>query len=388
MVKIIWSSIILLCLTLILSNTSEGVTLGMSLSDLDFQKMPPDTSATRSILLSTDSKDILTVDILIDGPLEGWMTIPETAIVSKGNPTRLELTLTIPENAARGAYTGRLRITPRQPESTQSALQILPGLIGTISLEVIDSSSQLCRVTKVRFTQERGVLIINPTISNLAVNDLTVEMETRFESEGVTERERHRLGTIGGSETKELRVSFRALETLKDQPLTIMIPVCGYERTHSVSYQLERAFGKDGIFISMNLSPEVNKGNPLQVIGIFQNTASDSYEVTFIGRATSEDGDLVELQSEKLIVGPGETVPFTTFVTLADEGTWLIEGKFHYGNWESMERGKTVKVIEGSTDQNGEGFQPWLIVLAIGSLMLIVVIAIVRIIKRNLSNKK
>ena len=84
--------------------------LNTDTDSIHFGTTLPGTSANREIVLNTDKN--ITVNLKLSGNISSFIKIPENNfILSKNMQKSIKLTSVIPLNAAKGVYTGILKIT-------------------------------------------------------------------------------------------------------------------------------------------------------------------------------------------------------------------------------------------------------------------------------------
>ena len=90
----------------------ERLVFNLDKDKVYFGKVPPGSSSSRDIILKHSYDSAIIVKIEKYGEISNWIDVGATnRIISGGREEKISLTVSVPENASYGNYTGQIKIS-------------------------------------------------------------------------------------------------------------------------------------------------------------------------------------------------------------------------------------------------------------------------------------
>ncbi len=362
---------ILICL--LVMGTAAALSIGISPGRVQFAGVLKGGYAERQVSISTNVEDQLTGHFQSSGPIKGWLSFNPNGtdmVLSNGNPYKLTIRVEPPVDTPTGNYSGYIEfITDGVADIEGRAGGVVKAaVILIVNVEVTGDQHIECRTggfsildVEQGFPLELRLSVINdgnvrlnPTISVDVWDQMQETRMLRTQLEGdlilpttqedLFEQISHSLG-IG-----QYWATVRAEECDVEQLLTFNIVEKG-------------AIADSGVLHSLLNKPWINLGETVEVLAEFQNTGKRSVDAQFKGAIRKDDSIVKIIETDQLIVPPGETVSFPILFTPYEEGRYVLSGRVVYNKKLTFEKSTIINVMQQGVEPQTESYLALLLYL-------------------------
>jgi hypothetical protein len=124
--------------------------------------------------------------------------------------------------------------------------------------------------------------------------------------------------------------------------------------------------GKSGLLRAILHAPRAQAGRPVEVTIRFENTGNVTIgDARFLGSVAQGDETRGVLETQSLVVRPGETVDFTAFFTPEGAGEHVLKGRVVYDGFQTP-LSESLLTVEGAATGSRTPLPPLLVVAALG----------------------
>jgi hypothetical protein len=382
----------ILLLLLLLPN-AHAVAIGVNRASLSFTEVLRGGYAEEVIVVTTDSPDLISGEVLVSGEAGEWLNYTEEFNFSSSQPYNLKIAVQPPIDAQVQSYTVNLSIL------TGSLARDGGGRIGTatrasfrvpVTIEMTGTERVACTVGGITVQDmERGepmtvdVSIVNR--GNVRINpQVNVEVfdQLRAKSFGTKSIEfgSRILPTVLSSATRQFNFDLQP----EQYWAAVSVPECSYSTLVTFDVLEPGSIKDDGDFIRIDAPAWGNTGDIIPIKAIFRNKGARGVRAQFKGTISRIDNEQIVkvINSEEYIVDPGVTAEIQTFFNPTEGGQYKISGKVYYNSKLTSER-ETLVNINGAPV--GQGGTNWTLIVL---LLMVVVALILLILIRKRKNAK
>ncbi len=327
----------LIVLTLLEPAITDAVGVGVSPAIVYFDNMLRDGYAERIITVSVSAAQQVPVSVSAGGEIASWLNFSSQFIAQPGQPYKLKLIIRPPADVANGVYGGSMKVTTSDLGNVTSEVGsvVQAGVEFPISVTVTDRQIKECKAGGANAASaEKDEPVI---FSYSVLNEGNVRIRPPV-SVVVWDQEQ----LLVQLPTDELEIGqywadFSVTECLFSQLLTFDVVEKG-------------SFASDGILHNIVNKPYSDKGETVPVHAFFENVGEVQYLARFKGNVEFGEKVIELLESEELLVLPGEKVNFSIFYAPQESGRHIIRGRVFYGSKRTFEKFSILNVTGRKVD--------------------------------------
>lgn len=383
--KIIISTLLVLSMI----NISFGIGLGVSPSVLNYKKVLKNGFAQKTLLVSTDTQNNLTVFFEKSGDVADWISFGEldkninNIVISSKNPYLLKVRVEPPNNIANGNYTGYIRIVTDSINdiTTGKGSVIKAAFMVNVNLEIIGDEIVNCVAGAIDISNfEIGEkLFLNYIIENngnVRVNpDVSITIFDNFNNKVSTIQTTTKsiLPTLKENIKKSLTNNLKTGQYFA----TINIPLCNANKDVTFDVLQPGGISDNGELINIKNTVWSKTNKIIPITAVFKNTGERSVRAKFTGTIIDKNNQIVKIiDTDYLTVLSGDTQEFQTFFQPKKIGQYFIKGKVIYNDKRTFEKGSILNINEiGKETQNNSiikyGYMIFFIIIIILILIII-----------------
>ncbi len=368
-------AVLLLVLTL-----PSVAALGVSPARVALVDVLPGGYAEHAFQLSNPKNEPVTVTAIVEGEGASWFTvaIAEERLASLG-VTQLTLGLAPPNDAEPREYHASLVLTST-PTSVPSGIAnrlaltlVVPinftidsnaltsCVLGGFAVPTLEQGSQF----QARyFIKNTGNTRVTPRGSLTVINLMTGD-------------EVMRSSVIENAETLPTLTAEYPLRTSgtlaeSEYEAELLIDACGEPRRTQFTVLEPGSLGEEGSFTAL-AAPE-QPGGIVPLAASFTNTGERSVAARFEG-VIERDGELYRVvETDQLLVAPGESVDLESLLSIAEPGEYVLRGRVVYENKRTEEKSVSIAVPEQRSEGSSLVLATILLLMALIGIVLLVLV--------------
>lgn len=346
--------IVLLAMGLLIPPTvaaEEG--FGVSPAEIEIAGAQHGVSYREYVTVQNEFDSETTVSLNLTGDLASWTTLGrESGFTMKPrSQARLNVTITIPQDAVNGSYEGKLHITADekdQPSGSGASIRHSVAVLldvrvgGEPHVDIVWRSPEAVDVevgspprVSAQVVNQGNVLTevgLRATITPLPDGDAVAKTEATLE-------------VIPG---EERRVHLPFESALAEGIYRAHIVSTGPgDLDENVTFKVvpPGTLGKDGLLRFFDLPRKVQAGQPVKVAAVFENVGNATISRAKARAEVLRDGQRVAvLESDPLVVSEGEEVNLTDYFTPEEPGRYTIKGYAVYDGFRTETKRSSVQV--------------------------------------------
>lgn len=344
---------IVLCFIFLFLGAEQVTALGASPASVALETLPGGY-AEASILLSNPKDEPVVVSATVEGV--DWVETAFNVSLKARGSERLTLAVRPPADAEPRSYDAKLLLT--------SMPTGVPGAIGNRLALTLAVPLSITVASEARPSCILGGFVLGdaelgqPLRASFSVkNTGNVRLSPRGTLSLQKDGEKIYEATIVEDEVLPTRT--RQYELVVTPPLAeaaygaeLRIDACGGSATTAFSVVAPGTFADKGMFTQLGVSENVTGIAP--VAAGFKNTGSRTVSARFSGVVEKDGKVLRVLESEALLVGPGESVELESFFTPQEPGSYVVRGTVVYEGKRTAEKSIVVDVPESGFGDAGE----------------------------------
>lgn len=379
--------VIIVALILLMSTMTLAIGLGISPSKLDYKKVLKGGFSQKTVLISTDTVDELTVFLEKQGEVSEWIGFGsmgeniEDFTVTKNSPFLLRVRIQPPNNVQNGNYTGYIRVVTDKIQNmeTGKGSAVKAAFMININVEIVGDEIVNCIAggLDIRSFEIGEELPLSYTIENTGNVLISPDVEIKLsdnEGNDVNKMESSSdslLPTLKNTYTQELSNKLKEGQYFAN----IKVPLCNANQVITFNVVGPGGISDTGELLEITNPIWGNTDDILPITATFKNTGARNVRAKFVGTIKDVGGKVVKLiDTDYLTVAAGETERFQTFFKPNDPGQYFVNGKINFNNKITFEKMSILNINEG-TGETSDGFN-WTALIIIGiivSLMLIII---------------
>ena len=375
-----------ICIALIvfvlLAGSANAISIGISPGRVQYANLLPGGYAQREITLSTNSEDAISGHFTVAGDIKEWVEFdPDTNEfeISRGNPHRIRVIVRPPSDLRNGNYAGSIEfitdsiggIGGRAGNIVKAAVILLvDAQVGGDEVIKCRAGGVFIRDAEIGFPLEFGASVIND--GNVRLNPtLSLTIWDQLQEKIVMEHtaiSRMILPTTQADLTERAENKLDAGQYWAD----MSADECDTRSTRTFSVVEKGGIADNGDLIGIFNKPWATVGETVEIVARFRNMGTRSVNAKFKGNIKL-DGKIVKvIDTDEIIVLPGEVGEFSVFFTPPESGRYSLTGRAVYNNKLTFEKGGILNV-EVPPEEGRSRFQaaiPLVLFLAIALIIL------------------
>ncbi|MBI2549294.1 hypothetical protein HYW21_08145 [Candidatus Woesearchaeota archaeon] len=333
--------------------SARAITLTVEPKALSFQDAYLGGYSSKTIIITSDSEQIVDVNSSVSGQAKDWITIePKTDLsVRKDSPVIFDVVLTPPQDVSPGSYDAQLTIF--------FSSRYLP----TISVERETYHTIAIRI-QLSATEHEGFVVENVTVFDTEVGrplDLALVLanEGNLEANPVVTikvKDGERVVAVNDYTTsipplnkKRLNLAF-PFESPPGKYITELL----FLANHTLVQQESRSFEvfsqgtllKKGNLLAVDVNEQNTVGNPITIAGYFKNNGETSLNGILRATIYRDNVEVFTLESEEFYVPLGDTKTVHLMYTPQQVGTYRVVTQVYYEDTVTDEQQATFNVVE------------------------------------------
>jgi len=360
--------------------TVENVeAIGVSPAILYYENMLRGGYAEREVTISNSFNDPVIIGVAAKGEIKDWLDFEGGFSVKQGEPARMKLIIRPPIDIPNGIYSGTIRFTSSSFGTVESQIgsSIQASVEANIRITITDEQILACEIGSVlarsaevgspvvfSFSLKNGGNVrVNPSASLDIWDQDQINIVKHFEQVGRVVLPTQRQEIVIQMPTDDLPigqywVDFTITECADSyQFLTFDVKEKGSLETSGVLHNI-----LNDVWVTV--------GDIVPITAVFENTGENQASAKFKGTIELEGRVIDLIESEELLVLPGEKVDFVMFFTPKEDGRHIIKGKVFYGSKRTFESFGVLNVLPRETNTA-------LIVVLIVVLIAAIIIALI-----------
>ena len=355
--NITFSAVILLALLFFVSN-AEAASIGVSPGYLSIDNMLRGGYAERFVTVSVSTDRPVTVTAAAGGDIAGWFEFNTSFPVSRDNPYRLKIISRPPADVANGEYGGYITFTTSSLGDVegQAGSAVQASVRVAIATQITDEQIVDCNIDSVEVKPtEQGLPV---TFSYGVENNGNVRLSPTINI-AVWDQEQTRIVKVHNAKGKEVfpttqesgSINMPAQELVIGQYWAdFSISECLFSQLLTFDVVEKGTLAADGILHGIFNKPWVVVGENVPIFITFENVGEGPVLAKFNGNAQLGERVVKLLESEELLVQPGEKTNLTLFFVPNKKGKYIIKGRVFYESKRTFEKFSILNVTGGAVD--------------------------------------
>jgi hypothetical protein len=374
--RILRSALLLLLLLLPFATVGEaqqGGSLGVSPTRHDVADARRGETYQRAIVLQNQFDEPTEVTASGVGEVGAWLSFSPAAVLRLA--PRAEATLlvnvTVPADAENGDHDGQVQVQTEAKGAPEGS-----------GFGVHHAASVLLRV-RVGGEESRkimGVGLAAPDVERGADARalLTLRNDGNVRATVMARAQAFELGTgravaeataqalLVPGETRAVELVFAGLPLGQYRVRATLDAPDSFEAEAELKVVERGTLGKSGLLRAILHAPRAQAGRPVEVTIRFENTGNVTIgDARFLGSVAQGDETRGVLETQSLVVRPGETVDFTAFFTPEGAGEHVLKGRVVYDGFQTP-LSESLLTVEGAATGSRTPLPPLLVVAALG----------------------
>ncbi len=339
-----------------------AISIGISPGRVRFDNVLEDGYAERSITITTNSEETLFGHFDVNGDIEGWVRFePESNIfnASISSPYKLMIIIEPPSDLPSGNYSGSIDFITDTVGSLDGRAGGVVKAAVTLLMNAQVTKDQIidCRAgafflgdTEEGFPIDFGATIINDGNVRLQPTLVLDVWDQNQEKLVLT----HEVQTEIVQPTTQRRIS-RSID--QNLPLgqywaKLLIKECKQDQLLTMNILEKGAIVDSGILNGIYGKTDAMVGETVEFIAKFENQGPRAVSAKFKGNVRLDDTIVKIIETDEILVDPGNLADFNIFFTPQEKGKYSLQGRVIYNKKLTYEKGSTLSVeVEGAQDK-------------------------------------
>lgn len=345
--------LILVCLLLLASN-AYAISIGISPGRVKFDGVLRDGYAERDVVISTNAGGTLKGHFTPKGDVKDWLSFePDSTNIelTKGEPYILKIKMQPPEDIPTGNYSGII-------EFVTDTLGEVPGRAGgvvktavsiIINTEVTGDELVDCRSggfdlrnIEQGFPLELSYDLINDGNVRLTPT-VNLDVWDQLQENLVLSRQIRGDETLPTTQQRQFR-SFSHDLGIGQYWANVEVEECGTTGFLTFSISEPGSIVDAGQLRGLYNQPWIDLGQTIEVLAQFQNSGARAVNAKFKGVIRRDDVIVKPVETDEVIVPPGQTHEFQILFTPFDTGRYVLSGRVEYNKKLTFERATIFNV--------------------------------------------
>ncbi len=373
-----------------------AVSIGISPGRVNFDEVLRDGYAQRTVRLTTNGEGEVIASARVMGDIKDWISFEPnlTAFTfTRENPYLLTIIVRPPADIRTGNYSGSIEFITEGSAGVEgrAGATVKTAVILLMRTEVSGTEIIECRAggfkisdTEVTFPFEVSYTMFND--GNVRMRPtLTLEFWDQMQERIIKTQE------VLGEEvfpTTQKKITHRVTNTITEGQYWVKMNVapCNVNTLETISVVEKGGIADSGQFIEIKNKLWAYTNETVQFVARFQNTGSRAVNAKFKGVIRHENKIAQVIETQEIIVPPGEIADLDIFFSPPSPGHYTIDGRIIYNKKLTFERGSILNVNPPLTSEQVKeySFIPLLMYL----LIIITILFILRKIIKDGQKKK
>jgi hypothetical protein len=372
----------------------DAISIGISPGRVQFNGVLKGGYAERQVAISTNAEETLTGHFLPNGPIKEWLSFePNTTdmTLSNGNPYKLTIRVQPPADTPTGNYTGFIEFVTDSVAGIEGRAGgvVKAAVILVISVEVTGDQRIECRAGGFTLKDvEQGFPL---ELSVQVINDGNVRLEPTITVDVWDQLQETRM--LNTQVQGELVLPTTQKSTFRQIPHTLTIgqywatvraEECNAEQLLTFSIVERGAIIDSGVLNSLMSRPWITLGETIEILANFQNNGQRAVDAQFKGTIRKDDSIVKLVETDEILVPPGEVVDFPILFTPYEAGRYVLSGRVVYNKKLTFEKSAVINVLAPEEEPKVEN---WLALLMYLILIITILYLLRKIAKRRRERK-
>lgn len=346
--------IVMLFMLLFLVSHVFAISIGISPGRVKFDGVLRDGYAERDVVVSTNAGDILKGHFTVKGEIEGWLSFEpnsQNIALTKGDPYVLKIKVQPPGDMPTGNYSGTI-------EFVTDTLGDVPGRAGgvvktavsiIIDTEVTGDETIDCRSGgfELRNIEESFPLELSFDLINDGNVRLTptvnIDIWDQLQENLVLSRQVRGDEILPTTQQKQFRSLTHNLG-VGQYWANVELEECGTTGFLTFSISEPGSIVDNGHLRGLYNQPWIDLGQTIEVLAQFQNSGPRAVNAKFKGVIRKDDVIVKPVETDEVIVPPGDIHEFQVLFTPFDTGRYVLSGRVEYNKKLTFERATVFNV--------------------------------------------
>jgi hypothetical protein len=378
---------LMLAIVLLFSySVSALASLGVSPANKHFSQVLRGGYASEEITIGINSEELEEFQLESWGVIADWINLSETKVyASLGNPAKVLVSINPPIDTPNGNYTGFVRIglTSAGKAGDGQATSVIRAVLDfAITVEVVDLELYSCDAKgfSVQHVEKGDDLVFKANVKNNGNIRIRPAYKVKIwdaeQIEVIKEQEAYGeniFPTLG--DTLTLRMSTDDLNE-GQYWAEVFVLDCESNDLLSVDVLTPGSLYANGEILFIVGRKNASIGETVPFFTLFKNTGEKEFSARFRGQISLDGSPVQVIESEEIMVYPGEVTNFSFFFTPEKRGKYIVGGRVFYEKKRTFESTTSIDVYSKSSIFNDIIF--YVIILLVIMFLIVVFLVIDR----------
>lgn len=320
-----------------------------------------------------------TVTLNLSGEVGAWTTLGRESgfTMEPRSRARINVTVEVPEDAVNGTYEGKLHLTADekdQPNGSGASIRhsvsvLLNATVGGKPQVEIGWQGVRAQDVEVGSPPQASVQVVNQGNVRTDVEAEATVFPLSGRDSVAQARANERL--IPGEQS---RLAFTFDTALSEGTYRVRVQSTGpgvLDENATFNVVPPGALGKDGVLRFFEVPSKPSAGHPVEVQAVFENTGNTTIaSAKATGKVLFDGQTVAVIESDALVVRPGDRTNLTAFFTPDEPGRYVVEGHVVYDGFRTVTKSSFVEVT-GNAGSTGplEGQRLWIAIGVAGAVL-------------------
>lgn len=369
-----------------LSSFTLGVAIGVSPSVLNYNEVLKNGYALKTLLLSTDTPNDLTISIERSGEVAEWISFEPIDLrisnitINDKNPYLLSVIVQPPSDVQNGNYTGYIRVITDKIENVETGkgASVKAAFMVNVRVEIVGKEIVRCiagglHISSFEIGEELKIDYIIENTGNVKINpDVFLDIFDNKNNKITSYDLRSDMILPTLKNNLENPVSNNLIE--RQYFATVNIPLCNEVKTLTFDVVEPGGIRDSGDLLSIEHASWSKTGEIIPITGVFKNTGPRSVRAKFIGTINDAKDKVVKIiDTDYITIGPGETQRFQSFFKPNSPGQYFVKGKINFNNKITFEKISVMNINIGEESSSSIGWGTIIFFSVVIVLLLIII---------------
>ncbi|KHO45597.1 MAG: hypothetical protein QS98_C0009G0006 [archaeon GW2011_AR3] len=352
--KYLWHSFVLIGIILF-SSPSSALSIGVTPANIDFNDMLRGGYAEKNVRISTSDARNITGHISKFGDIADWLRIepdPESLSFSSSAPYTMKVVVEPPVDAANGVYTGEIRILTDSAGAGEGTVgsQVRASVSLEVTVRITDVELKACSAgaaslddTEIGLPLSLEWLVRNTGNVRIAPR-ITIDIWDKDKQSLIASREYESAEILPTTEQGFNRKFSSEGMAVGQYWANMAIQDCDYSGLTTFDIVEKGVISDKGEILAVEAASYVYSGDIVPVTAKFMNRGIRAVTAKFKGDIRLDNKIVQLIESEVVLVEPGETVGLTSFFTPEKTGKYSVSGHVVYNNKLTFEKSTIINV--------------------------------------------